>query len=93
VGAEKWLCFRCTKKDDGTEWDFQDESVLRLCTSCKIENWVQPFGHGGKFRRKPSEEEIQEAHEEAVRTSKIGRERIKRIRAERIAAKEALASE
>ena len=41
----EWLCARCAKKEDKeTE---PDPVVLRLCTSCKVENWVRPFGHTG----------------------------------------------
>jgi len=41
----EWLCARCAKKEDKeTE---PDPTVLRLCTSCKVENWVRPFGHTG----------------------------------------------
>ena len=42
----EWLCARCAKKEDKeTE---PDPVVLRLCTSCKVENWVRPFGHSGE---------------------------------------------
>jgi hypothetical protein len=41
----EWLCARCAKKEDKeTE---PDPVVLRVCTSCKVENWVRPFGHTG----------------------------------------------
>ena len=54
----EWLCARCAKKEDKeTE---PDPTVLRLCTSCKVENWVRPFAHSGEAVE-PSEEEKEEA--------------------------------
>ena len=46
MSSIEWLCARCAKKEDKeTE---PDPVVLRLCTSCKVENWVRPFGHAGE---------------------------------------------
>jgi hypothetical protein len=62
----EWLCARCAIKE-GKETE-SGPTVLRLCTSCKIENWVRPYGHVGQDMV-ASEEEKQAALEKAIAES------------------------
>jgi hypothetical protein len=62
----EWLCARCAIKE-GKETE-SGPTVLRLCTSCKIENWVRPYGHVGQ-EMVASEEEKQAALEKAITES------------------------
>ena len=66
----EWLCARCASKEEKeTE---PDPVVLRLCTSCKVQNWVRPFAHSGEAVE-PSEEEKEEAkafHEQKMKVLK-----------------------
>ena len=50
----EWLCARCAKKE-GKQVE-PDPVILRLCTSCRVENWVRPYGHVGE-QITPSAEE------------------------------------
>lgn len=68
----EWLCARCAKKEDKeTE---PDPVVLRLCTSCKVENWVRPFGHTGSDVM-ASEAETEEAKEFRLEVHRLENEK------------------
>jgi len=64
----EWLCARCAEKTGKTPEP--DPVVLRLCTECKVENWVRPFGHAGEAVV-ASEEEIEAAHMKASEEAKV----------------------
>jgi uncharacterized secreted protein with C-terminal beta-propeller domain len=62
----EWLCSRCAEKESKAVEP--DPVILRLCTSCKVENWVRPFGHAGEQMMASDEEEaaaVAKAREEA----------------------------
>ena len=73
----EWLCARCAEKTGKTPEP--DPVVLRLCTECKVENWVRPFGHSGEGVI-PSDEEYEAAHENQIEEARKGRERAEKIR-------------
>jgi hypothetical protein len=78
----EWLCTRCAEKEDKRPEDV--EPILRLCTSCKVKQWVRPFGHAGE-QATETPEEIQAAVENQIAEAARGRERIEKIKADRIA--------
>jgi hypothetical protein len=66
----EWVCARCAEKEQKvTE---TDPVILRLCTSCKVENWVRPFGHVGESIT-ATDEELAEAAAKASSDAKTTR--------------------
>ena len=66
----EWLCSRCSEKT-GKKTE-PDPVVLRLCTECKVQNWVRPYGHAGEAVQ-PTPEETEEAkvfHEHKMKVLK-----------------------
>lgn len=63
----EWICARCAKNTGKTPEP--DPVILRLCTECKVVNWVRPFGHVGEGVV-PSAEEVKAAHELQIAQSK-----------------------
>ena len=76
----EWLCSRCAERTGKTPEP--DPVVLRLCTECKVENWVRPFGHSGEAVV-ASEEEKQEAFDKMVAESELSNKVIKAFEEQR----------
>jgi len=76
----EWLCSRCSEKT-GKKTE-PDPVILRLCTECKVENWVRPFGHSGEAVV-ASEEEKKEAFDKQVAESELSNKVIKAFEEQR----------
>jgi len=76
----EWLCSRCAGKT-GKKTE-ADPVVLRLCSECKVQNWVRPFGHAGEAVQ-PTAEEVEEAAVFHGHKLKVMKEATK-IRAEKV---------
>ena len=80
MGSDKILCARCAAKQ-GLDWT-PENSYLRLCTECQVEQWCNRYGTGD-YEGRATEDEIREAHERASREAKERRAVVKMIRQQR----------
>lgn len=63
-----WLCSRCAKRlGKAVE---PEPTVLRVCSNCKVENWVRPFGHAGE-QVDATDDETEEAQSEAAEEKSV----------------------